>query len=234
MRHGHRQDEEQRSWHEFAEHPWNPPLSALGRKQARAAGEKMKALGIEYIITSPFLRCLQTSSEIVSAMGLTHGQWLLDWSMAEMCEPRLLFAGRPELLHSIADRPIIEWMWDGMDTKAAVESFLKTEKPISGVTISPVLWNLTTPVFPETMPTALLRYQGQILTFMRDFEGRKVLVVSHGEAVRAAVNHIQEDSLVYEVDHTGYAPLLRQKSAGEWQRWKLDAASGQTGVSWYD
>lgn len=37
------------------------------------------------------------------------------------------------------------------------------EKPISGVTISPVLWNLTTPVFPETMPAALLRYQGQIL-----------------------------------------------------------------------
>lgn len=33
MRHGHRQDEEQRSWHQFAEHPWNPPLSALGRKQ---------------------------------------------------------------------------------------------------------------------------------------------------------------------------------------------------------
>lgn len=44
----------------------------------------MKALGIEYVITSPFLRCLQTSSEIVSAMGLTHGQWLLDWSMAEV------------------------------------------------------------------------------------------------------------------------------------------------------
>lgn len=42
-----------------------------------------------------------------------------------MCEPRLLFAGRPELLPSVADRPIIEWMWDGKDTKAAVESFLE-------------------------------------------------------------------------------------------------------------
>lgn len=42
-------------------------------------------------------------------------------------------------------------------------AFLLTESPISGVTISPVLWNLTTPVYPETMPTALLRYEGQIL-----------------------------------------------------------------------
>lgn len=69
---------------------------------------------------------------------------------------------------------------------------------------------------------------------MRDFEGRKVLVVSHGEAVRAAVNHVHEDHLVYEVDHTGYAPLLRQKSRGKWQKWSLEAGSGQTGVSWYD
>lgn len=38
-----------------------------------------------------------------------------------------------------------------------------SESPISGVSISPVLWNLTTPVYPETMPTALLRYEGQIL-----------------------------------------------------------------------
>lgn len=37
MRHGHRQDEEQRSWHETAEHPWNPPLSALGRQQVRTS-----------------------------------------------------------------------------------------------------------------------------------------------------------------------------------------------------
>lgn len=35
MRHGHRQDEEERSWHETAEHPWNPPLSVLGRQQVR-------------------------------------------------------------------------------------------------------------------------------------------------------------------------------------------------------
>lgn len=55
--------------------------------QAKEAGEKMKAFGIEYVITSPFLRCLQTSSEIVAALGMAQGQWLLDWSMAEVSNP---------------------------------------------------------------------------------------------------------------------------------------------------
>jgi broad specificity phosphatase PhoE len=49
-----------------------------------AAGFKGK--GIEYVITSPFVRCLQTSAEIVEELGLEQGRWLVIWPM---CEVRL-------------------------------------------------------------------------------------------------------------------------------------------------
>lgn len=56
MRHGHRQDEEDELWSLQSQHPWNPPLSAKGRLQAREAGRNMKNKSIDVVITSPFLR----------------------------------------------------------------------------------------------------------------------------------------------------------------------------------
>jgi len=41
---------------------------------------------IEYVVTSPFLRCLQTSTEIVAALKLPAGRWLVDWAMGEVSE----------------------------------------------------------------------------------------------------------------------------------------------------
>ncbi len=36
------------------------------------------------MLTSPFLRCLQTSAEIVDELGLPQGRWLAVWPMCEV------------------------------------------------------------------------------------------------------------------------------------------------------
>ncbi len=44
----------------------------------------MRPLGIDLVVTSPFKRCLQTSAEIVAALGLPADCWLADWGLSEV------------------------------------------------------------------------------------------------------------------------------------------------------
>lgn len=88
MRHAHREDEDNEDWSDTAARPWDPALSPHGRAQAKEAAQNLVAaqsqLKIEYVVTSPFLRCLQTSSEIVSQLQLPPGRWLVDFGMGEV------------------------------------------------------------------------------------------------------------------------------------------------------
>ncbi|MES1200520.1 MAG: phosphoglycerate mutase family protein [Pseudomonadota bacterium] len=54
--------------------PWHaeddPGLSALGKAQAEAAAERLRALGLARIVTSPMRRCRETAAPFMAAMGL--------------------------------------------------------------------------------------------------------------------------------------------------------------------
>ncbi len=60
-RHGNRQDFVDPTWLSTAEEPYDPPLSADGMDQARRLGERLAGEGIDTIVTSPFLRTIQTA-----------------------------------------------------------------------------------------------------------------------------------------------------------------------------
>ena len=48
----------------------DPPISSLGRQQAKCLGQWVRTLTVDTLITSPFLRTLETTREIVN--GATH------------------------------------------------------------------------------------------------------------------------------------------------------------------
>lgn len=71
MRHGDRMDNFEPLWVSTAARPWDPPLVEAGKKRAYATGLKLRThLGfpIHRVFVSPFLRCVQTASEVVSAL----------------------------------------------------------------------------------------------------------------------------------------------------------------------
>ena len=81
-RHGQRHDYEQKehgvNWTATAERPWDPPLTPIGEQQgtllgagARAQAEKLVLPPITRVISSPFIRCLQTSVAAAEALGVT-------------------------------------------------------------------------------------------------------------------------------------------------------------------
>lgn len=93
-RHGLRQDFEDRKWAASAARPYDPPLSAEGRRQARAIADRLAIESIEHLFSSPFLRCVETAAAVAERLGLTIkldvglSEWLnVDW-----------FSRPPELL----------------------------------------------------------------------------------------------------------------------------------------
>lgn len=55
--------------------------------QAAEAASKLVGLTVDYVISSPFKRCLQTSAGLVKSLpGLQEGHWLVDWQLGEVGE----------------------------------------------------------------------------------------------------------------------------------------------------
>lgn len=71
MRHGDRIDYFVESWRSEAARPWDPNLIPEGHTRALFTGKKLiTQLGypIHRVFTSPFLRCVETASGVVSGL----------------------------------------------------------------------------------------------------------------------------------------------------------------------
>ena len=69
VRHGERIDAVEKGWKKTAARPHDPPLTPTGFEQAAATGRALREHRLDAIYTSPFLRCVQTATAIVEAMG---------------------------------------------------------------------------------------------------------------------------------------------------------------------
>ncbi|VDL70995.1 unnamed protein product [Nippostrongylus brasiliensis] len=66
VRHGERVDNVDKEWKKSAERWDDPPLSTRGHYQAREVGTALADEPIDYVFCSPFTRCVETATEILS------------------------------------------------------------------------------------------------------------------------------------------------------------------------
>ncbi|MGD2184288.1 histidine phosphatase family protein [Lusitaniella coriacea] len=69
-RHGNRLDFVNPDWFKRAERPYDPPLSEDGVIQARELGQRLTSERIAHIFASPFLRTVQTATEVSKVLNL--------------------------------------------------------------------------------------------------------------------------------------------------------------------
>jgi broad specificity phosphatase PhoE len=93
-RHADRQDFADPRWAATADRPFDPPLSALGRRQALALARRLAREPLAHLFSSPFLRCAETASPIADALELAIA---LDDGLSEWLN-REWFPERPVLL----------------------------------------------------------------------------------------------------------------------------------------
>jgi len=81
MRHGEREDEVNNKWELTSDRPYDPPLTSKGRSQGYERGKGLalallatKSNNACVVVSSPFLRCVQTSAEVIKGMQFVYGK----------------------------------------------------------------------------------------------------------------------------------------------------------------
>eukprot|EP00210_Caulerpa_lentillifera_P008513 g8120.t1 len=244
MRHGLRQDEVDSSFILKSNRPWDPPLASRGRNQAASIVSLLGVFSIDYIISSPFLRCLQTSAEVLVGLGLDLDHLIIDGSFSEIYGPRTLTGFDNK--HSKCS--LEEWMWNGARMEDAIDAFIRNEPCFCGLEGSVTILDRPLPNRVENVEKACKRYKKEIDIIADQFLGFNVLIISHGEAVRTSVNRLNPDAMVYETRHVSFTSCsrlitLKGDETGETKKgsvafttspWTFNTRNGSTGVSWIE
>ena len=221
VRHGEREDDINEDYAETSDRPYDPPLTATGRIQARKRGEYLRCLPGEQrptvVVSSPFLRCVQTACQVYSELtdgGAEPGKLIVHHALSEVHCPRVLrckvapeFSARrveEEALHAL----------EAMGCSAELATVAVAGEPVA---------------YPETRAEALARYDAALLQVLPS--RRSVVLVTHGEAVGRAVGLALPRAEVYQAD---YCACVTLRSAAARAPWVIHTESGTDGVAWSD
>jgi broad specificity phosphatase PhoE len=80
IRHAHRLDFIEPEWFETADYPYDPPLSSQGFDRSMQLAQQLSGDGIDRIVTSPFLRTIQTGDPLAKLCQLPIQ---LEWGLCE-------------------------------------------------------------------------------------------------------------------------------------------------------
>ncbi|XP_058221691.1 uncharacterized protein LOC131331785 [Rhododendron vialii] len=241
MRHGDRIDNFEPLWAATAARPWDPPLAEAGKVRAFCTGLKFRTqLGfpIHRVFVSPFLRCLQTAAEVVSALcavddvvvdpdRMTSDGVQIDPSKLKVS----IEYGLCEMLNREAIRPNVAPK-DG-DFGFNI-SELEALLPAGTVDHSVEKVYPELPRWEETVMGARDRYAQIIKALADKYPSENILLVSHGEGVGVAFSAFLKDVLVYEVEYCAYAHSRRLVSFGDDKSFTVGdfglIPKGQTGI----
>lgn len=210
MRHGERLDAvDPVGWYRSPagqEYPFDCPLSSRGRMQVGNAARELaqrSSAAFSYVVTSPFIRCVETAVEVCRALKLPI---CIDMQLGEVFGPACFG----------------EWSAPGPNRRNAEEvaSFV----PADLRKITPVDSIGKEPTWPESIEDARLRMVARVEQYTEwaaRLEGVNFVLVTHGDCVGACLTLAlargdQGPSRVVEkVDYCGYALLERTWEPGE-------------------
>jgi broad specificity phosphatase PhoE len=164
-RHANRQDFADPDWADAAERPHDPGLSSDGVRQAQQLGRRVAALGVDRIVSSPFLRAVETAHHVADTTGDSIvlepglGEWLNDdW-----------FAAAPDTLPP--------------DTLAAQFDRVDPQRPAAPC---------RQPTYPESKHRALARLGATGQCLADRHAGETLLLVGHGITVMGVLHGLVE------------------------------------------
>ncbi|KAJ0964314.1 hypothetical protein J5N97_029436 [Dioscorea zingiberensis] len=241
MRHGDRMDVAVPRWLTFADRPWDPPLTDDGLIRAWSTGKRLRAIDfpIHRVIVSPFLRCLQTAREVISALCAiveNESQLLaMETSEGVAIDPSKVKVsieyGLCEALcrEAIKIDPVPKdgsWLPDLSDLEANL--------PVGTIDHSVDHVYKELPKWEETLAGARSRYYAIFRDLADKFPHENLLLVTHGEGVGVSVSSFMKNTQVFEVEYCAYSHLQRENSFSSSEftstDFKVLTSSGQTGV----
>ncbi|KAK8487865.1 hypothetical protein V6N11_047422 [Hibiscus sabdariffa] len=218
MRHGDRMDNFDPMWIKTAEKPWDPPLVENGLARAFKAGRIFRTLlpfRIHRVFVSPFLRCVQTASEVVAGLcavdvdanGKSSKDVIkfdpskvkvsIEYGLCEMLNKEAIrFDVAPKDGNFRFDVPQLESMLPSGTLDPSVERVYKE-----------------LPQWEETVTGSRNRYEQVIKALADKYPSENLLLVTHGEGVGVSISGFLEHTTVVEVEYCAYSELRRSISS---------------------
>lgn len=240
LRHGDRRDHFDPQWVKTAERPWDPPLIDAGLIRAFATGRKLRStleFPIHRVFVSPFFRCIQTASQVVSALCAIDDDPNTKTSgdVGSVNPSRLKVAieyGLCEALHREAITPTVAPP-DGKFTFNIPELEAMFPEGTVDRTVVPVYKEL--PKWEETVSGAKTRYEMIFKLLADKYPSENLLLVTHAEGVGVSVTAFSTGATVSEIDYCAYTELRREiiNKNGKITAGNFDllTRSGQTGIT---
>lgn len=177
---------------DFREHPLDPPLSDFGREQSVDIGAMLKERAeeadapIHVVISSPYLRCIQTAASIVKANPGV--RLLIDRSLGEVFGPCVMGQNKPDApVRPLADALKQAGLCAGPSSSARMIG----------------KW----PTWPEELSNARMRFACRFLRYLHrgSRAKRNFILVTHGDCVGAALAMMpsQVNTIISAIDYGG-------------------------------
>ncbi|XP_077245005.1 uncharacterized protein LOC143884983 [Tasmannia lanceolata] len=243
MRHGDRIDNFEPLWISTAPRPWDPPLTDGGKMRAFCTGKKLRNLGfrIDRVFVSPFIRCIQTASEVITALCAKDDDSLLSETSENVSiDPSKLKVSIEYGLCEVLSREAINIDLAPKDGKWTFDiSELEAMLPAGTFDGSVDCVYREMPEWEEPVNAARRRYEGVITALADKYPHENLLIVTHGEGVGVAVSAFLKDMVVFEVEYCAYSHLqrlvsLNSPSTFAAENFKVLIKNGQTGIRYCD
>ncbi|KAK4267855.1 hypothetical protein QN277_024583 [Acacia crassicarpa] len=239
MRHGDRMDNFEPLWASTATRPWDPPLFRDGWVRSLQTGRTLQRnLGfpIHRVFASPFLRCVQTASEVVTALCAVHDDPNALSSDSILIDPSKVKVsieyGLCEMMNSTAIRPRVAPK-DGdfsMDISKC-EALL----PAGTVDVKAEKLYKELPKWEETILSTRARYEKVFKGLADKYPTENLLLITHGEGVQVALSAFEKDVQVAKIEYCAHVKLRRPVfkkdqsfTAGDFKMLNLSGESGVT------
>ncbi|PWA73821.1 Histidine phosphatase superfamily, clade-1 [Artemisia annua] len=243
LRHGDRIDHFDPLWTKTASRPWDPPLILDGKVRAFSTGKKLNnnlGFPIHRVFVSPFLRCLQTASEVVHAICAVGDDSDTHMSSADgvVIDPSKLKVsveyGLCEALHTAAIQPESAPK-DGDFGFNISECEKLLPKGTVDSSVERVYKEL--PKWEESPEGARDRYKNTIKLLADKYPTENLLLVTHAEGIWVAATAFTPERVTVDaIDYCAYLVLQRTIVSTESEpitpgEFNLCTNQGHTGVS---
>lgn len=211
MRHGDRLDDADHKWIHTAPRPWDPPLTESGKRRARKVGRRLRQEGwnITRVVCSPFLRCIQTASEVVISLCALDTSEDDSTGLPVPIDPSKVKVsieyGLCEVMNSFAIQapnlpPEGPTILDLTDLEALLPAGT-VDTTVQKIMPEPPNWQ-------ETLYASHKRYVDTFQAIADMFPHENVLCVTHGEGVGVSVSRY-ESVFVYQVRYCAVSHVCR-------------------------
>ncbi|OIV89603.1 hypothetical protein TanjilG_15876 [Lupinus angustifolius] len=213
----------------------------VGRVRAFQTGQRIRntiGFPIHRVFVSPFLRCIQTASEIVaalSAVGESSGGDTGDPVVMDPAKVKVSVEyGLCEMMNRQAIRLDVvpndgNWNLDASEREAML--------PAEAVDTYVERVYKELPQWEEPVLQTRARFQRIFKDLANKYPSENLLLITHGEGVEVALSSFKKNAKVYELQYCAYVELKRpvfnkQRSftTGEFH---VVTNSGETGISYF-